>query len=242
MSFLNFRKHFFLKNEWNILTVKGFILMWRLKKIFKRRFSFLLKILVPSSENGAKIVVSRLVRGNYFGEISLLKLDDGHNRFAILFADFFLIYFFSKITTSYPLYLLAKIFDIKKSTTTSNVYNKYILIGITWVLEIAYLKSQITSEAARLVKSALFIRNLIRGLTRGHRSEPIFSLCTWRYHTSIFAGERRTCVQLDTPSCCAYPGETLFRWVKICIYESYWWKQKYHITFNMTVYFRVNEI
>lgn len=212
------------------------------KKIFNRWFSFLLKILVPSSENGAKIVVSRLVRGNYFGEISLLKLDDGHNRFAILFADFFLIYFFSKITTSFPLYLLAKIFDIKKSTTTSNVYNKYILIGITWVLEIAYLKSQITPEAARLVKSALFIRNLIRGLTRGHRSEPIFSLCTWRYHTSLFAGERRTCVQLDTPNCCAYPGETFFRWVKICIYESYWWKQKYCITFKMTVYFRVNEI
>lgn len=131
----------------------------------------------------------------------------------------FFYIFFSKITTSFPLYLLAKIFDIKKSTTTSNVYNKYILIGITWVLEIAYLKSQITSEAARLVKSALFIRNLIRGLTRGHRSEPIFSLCTWRYHTSLFAGERRTCVQLDTPNCCAYPGETLFRWVKICIYE-----------------------
>lgn len=64
------------------------------KKIFNRCFSFLLKILVPSSEKGAKIVVSRLVRGNYFGEISLLKLDDGHNRFAILFADFFLYIFF----------------------------------------------------------------------------------------------------------------------------------------------------
>lgn len=49
---------------------------------------------MPSSENGAKIVVSRLVRGNYFGEISLLKLDEGHNRFAILFDDFFLYIFF----------------------------------------------------------------------------------------------------------------------------------------------------
>lgn len=58
-------------------------------KIIYRYISFLLKILVPSSENGVKIVVSRLVRGNYFGEISLLKLDDGHNRLAILFAQFF---------------------------------------------------------------------------------------------------------------------------------------------------------
>lgn len=190
------------------------------KKIFNRWFSFLLKILVPSSENGAKIVVSRLVRGNYFGEISLLKLDDGHNRFAILFADLFFIYFFRKLRHHFHCIYWQK-FWYKKSTTTSNVYNKYILIGITWVLEIAYLKSQITSEAARLVKSALFIRKLIRGLTRGHRSEPIFSLCTWRYHTSLFAGERRTCVQLDTPNCCAYPGETFFRWVKICIYENY---------------------
>lgn len=31
ISFLNFLKHFFLKNEWN-MTVKGLTLMWRLKK------------------------------------------------------------------------------------------------------------------------------------------------------------------------------------------------------------------
>lgn len=63
-------------------------------KIIYRYISFLLKILVPSSENEVKIVVSRLVRGNYFGEISLLKLDDGHNRLAILFAQFFSINIF----------------------------------------------------------------------------------------------------------------------------------------------------
>lgn len=47
-----------------------------------------------SSEDGVKIVVFRLVRGNYFGEISLLKLDEGYNRFVILFVDFFLYIFF----------------------------------------------------------------------------------------------------------------------------------------------------
>lgn len=83
-----------------------------------------------SSENGVKIVVFRLVRGNYFGEISLLKLDDGYNRFVILFVDFFLIYFFLKIMILFLLYLLVKIFDIKKFIIISNVYNKYILIGI----------------------------------------------------------------------------------------------------------------
>lgn len=83
-----------------------------------------------SSENGVKIVVFRLVRGNYFGEISLLKLDDGYNRFVILFVDFFFIYFFLKIMILFLLYLLVKIFDIKKFIIISNVYNKYILIGI----------------------------------------------------------------------------------------------------------------
>ncbi|XP_061173431.1 cyclic nucleotide-gated cation channel alpha-3-like [Saccostrea echinata] len=38
------------------------------------------EILVPGPEDGKKIVVSKLVTGNYFGEISLLKLDEGHNR------------------------------------------------------------------------------------------------------------------------------------------------------------------
>lgn len=83
-----------------------------------------------SSENGVKIVVFRLVRGNYFGEISLLKLDDGYNRFVILFVDFFFYIFFLKIMILFLLYLLVKIFDIKKFIIISNVYNKYILIGI----------------------------------------------------------------------------------------------------------------
>lgn len=52
-----------------------------------------------------------------------------------------------------------------------------ILIGITCVLGIAYLKSQITSEAARLVNSALFIRNLIRGIRRGHYIVSLFFRC-----------------------------------------------------------------
>lgn len=38
------------------------------------------EILVPNGQNGHRTVVATLMPGNYFGEISLLKLDDGHNR------------------------------------------------------------------------------------------------------------------------------------------------------------------
>lgn len=38
------------------------------------------EILVPSQQNGRRTVVATLAPGNYFGEISLLKLDEGHNR------------------------------------------------------------------------------------------------------------------------------------------------------------------
>ncbi|XP_053375123.1 cyclic nucleotide-gated channel rod photoreceptor subunit alpha-like isoform X2 [Mercenaria mercenaria] len=38
------------------------------------------EILVPSQQNGRRTVVATLTPGNYFGEISLLKLDDGQNR------------------------------------------------------------------------------------------------------------------------------------------------------------------
>lgn len=49
--------------------------------ITKKNWEILLQIIIPREEDGKKIVVSTLVRGNYFGEISLLKLDDGHNRY-----------------------------------------------------------------------------------------------------------------------------------------------------------------
>lgn len=49
--------------------------------ITKKNLEILLQIIIPREEDGKKIVVSTLVRGNYFGEISLLKLDDGHNRY-----------------------------------------------------------------------------------------------------------------------------------------------------------------
>ncbi|XP_060608225.1 cyclic nucleotide-gated channel rod photoreceptor subunit alpha-like [Ruditapes philippinarum] len=38
------------------------------------------EILVPNQQNGHRTVVAPLSPGNYFGEISLLKLDDGQNR------------------------------------------------------------------------------------------------------------------------------------------------------------------
>ena len=46
-------------------------------------FVSLYQILVPNGLNGHRTVVATLQPGNYFGEISLLKLDEGHNRYVL---------------------------------------------------------------------------------------------------------------------------------------------------------------
>lgn len=44
----------------------------------KQQFPF--QIMVPNVLTGKRAVVATLTPGNYFGEISLLKMDEGQNR------------------------------------------------------------------------------------------------------------------------------------------------------------------
>lgn len=37
-------------------------------------------MVIPDSNTGEEVVVASLTEGNYFGEISLLRLDEGKNR------------------------------------------------------------------------------------------------------------------------------------------------------------------
>ena len=39
-----------------------------------------LQVVIPDSNTGEEVVVASLTEGNYFGEISLLRLDAGKNR------------------------------------------------------------------------------------------------------------------------------------------------------------------
>ena len=39
-----------------------------------------LQVVIPDSNTGEEVVVASLSEGNYFGEISLLRLDEGKNR------------------------------------------------------------------------------------------------------------------------------------------------------------------
>ena len=39
------------------------------------------QVVIPDSNTGEEVVVASLSEGNYFGEISLLRLDEGKNRF-----------------------------------------------------------------------------------------------------------------------------------------------------------------
>ena len=38
------------------------------------------QVVIPDSTTGEEVVVASLSEGNYFGEISLLRLDEGKNR------------------------------------------------------------------------------------------------------------------------------------------------------------------
>ena len=38
------------------------------------------QVVIPDSKTGEEVVVASLSEGNYFGEISLLRLDEGKNR------------------------------------------------------------------------------------------------------------------------------------------------------------------
>ena len=38
------------------------------------------QVVIPDSNTGEEVVVASLSEGNYFGEISLLRLDEGKNR------------------------------------------------------------------------------------------------------------------------------------------------------------------
>lgn len=60
-------------------------LLFRLSPILSSlEFSFYslssLQVVIPDSNTGEEVVVASLTEGNYFGEISLLRLDAGKNR------------------------------------------------------------------------------------------------------------------------------------------------------------------